>query len=79
MWRVDECEFDPRWFNHSEECDESRMFFTRVKDQTDKAILFEHPQGYDFLDTKKRNHPSLSKFRRRKLSSVRRSRVLRLR
>ena len=48
MWRADESDFDQSWFNHSEECDESRMFFKKVKDQTDKAILFEHPQGYDF-------------------------------
>lgn len=57
MWDEREHDFDPNWFNHSEECDESRMFFTRVKDQTDKAILFEHPQGYDFWIPKKTQSP----------------------
>ena len=26
MWGASEYDFDPNWFNHSEECDESRMF-----------------------------------------------------
>lgn len=45
MLDASEYDFDPDKFNHVE----SRMLFTKVKkSQTDKAILFEHPQGYDF-------------------------------